>query len=160
FAIPVNKIRYEPSELKTSEDVQVDPAGKKAFKGRNFDTVFSVEEQPGDERITTVRVGTRLGRYEIISQLGSGGMGEIYLANDTQLDRRVALKLLSDKYTGNPLWLRRFIREAKAASALNHPNIITIHEIGKAGGVHFIATEYIEGKTLRQHLVEGPMKIT
>src|SRR5215470_1324137 len=160
FAVPVNKIRYEPSELKTSDAAQGDASSKKAFKGRNFDTVFSVEEQPGDEQITTIGVGTRLGRYEIISQLGTGGMGEIYLANDTQLDRRVALKLLSERYTGNALWLRRFIREAKAASALNHPNIITIHEIGRAGGIHFIATEYIEGKTLRTHLAEGPMKIS
>ncbi|HEX2488088.1 MAG TPA: alpha/beta fold hydrolase [Blastocatellia bacterium] len=159
FAVPVNKIRYEPSELKTSDAAQGDAAGKKALTGRDFETVFSVEEIPGNEKITTIRVGTRLGRYEIISQLGTGGMGEIYLANDTQLDRRVALKLLSEKYTGNALWLRRFIREAKAASALNHPNIITIHEIGQAGGIHFIATEYIEGKTLRQHLLGGPMKI-
>ena len=159
FAVPVNKIRYEPSELKTSDAGQGGASEKKASKGRDFETVFSVEELPGDEKITTIRVGTRLGRYEIISQLGTGGMGEIYLANDTQLDRRVALKLLSEKYTGNAVWLRRFVREAKAASALNHPNIITIHEIGQAGGVHFIATEYIEGKTLRQHLVEGPMKI-
>src|SRR5262249_20794964 len=83
---------------------------------------------------TTIRVGPRLGRYEIISQLGTGGMGEIYLANDTQLDRRVALKLLSERYTGNALWLRRFIREAEAASGLNHPNIITIPEICPAGG--------------------------
>ncbi|HKQ74401.1 MAG TPA: alpha/beta fold hydrolase [Blastocatellia bacterium] len=159
FAVPVNKIRYEPSELKTSEAAQDVASGKKTPRSRDFETVFSVEELRGDEKITTIRVGTRLGRYEIISQLGTGGMGEIYLANDTQLDRRVALKLLSERYTGNALWLRRFIREAKAASALNHPNIITIHEIGQAGGVHFIATEYIEGKTLRQHLLEGPMKI-
>src|SRR5262245_62755143 len=159
FAVSVIKIRYEPSELKTSDAAPGGAGGKKSYKGRDYDTVLSVEELRGDEKITTVRVGTRLGRYEIISQLGTGGMGEIYLANDTQLDRRVALKLLSEKYTGNALWLRRFIREAKAASALNHPNIITIHEIGQAGGVHFIATEYIEGKTLRQHLLEGPMKI-
>src|SRR5262249_40629829 len=159
FAVPVNKLRYEPSELKTSDAAQGDAGGKRAFKGRDFDTVFSVEELAGDEKITTIRVGTRLGRYEIISQLGAGGMGEIYLANDTRLDRRVALKLLSERYTGNALWLRRFIREAKAASALNHPNIITIHEIGQAGGGHFIATEHIEGKKFRQDGVDGPMKI-
>ncbi len=160
FAVPVKKIRYEPSELRTNEIAQRGAGGKKPSRERKFDTIFSVDEQLADEKITKVKVGTRLGRYEIVSQLGTGGMGEIYLANDTQLDRRVALKLLSEKYTGNELWLRRFIREAKAASALNHPNIITIHEIGQAGGVHFIATEFIEGKTLRQHLLEGPMKIS
>ena len=160
FAVSVNKLRYEPSELKTSDVAQGGDEGKKGSRVRNFDTVFSVEEFPGDEKITKVRVGTRLGRYEIISHLGTGGMGEIFLANDTQLDRRVALKLLSEKYTGNEVWLRRFIREAKAASALNHPNIITIHEIGQTGGVHFIATEFIEGKTLRHALVDGPMKIS
>jgi serine/threonine protein kinase/class 3 adenylate cyclase len=111
------------------------------------------------ERVSLVGPGTNLGRYEVISQLGTGGMGEVYLANDTQLDRKIALKLLSEKYTGNALWLRRFIREAKAASALNHPNIITIHEIGQAGGIHFIATEYIEGKTLRTQLADGRMKM-
>src|SRR5262245_41283854 len=157
FSVLVNKIRYEPSELKTNEAPQEGGSVKK--RSADFETAISAEESAGAERITTVRVGTRLGRYEIISQLGSGGMGEIYLANDTQLDRRVALKLLSERYTGNALWLRRFVREAKAASALNHLNIITIHEIGQAGGVHFIATEYIEGRTLRQRLAEGPMKI-
>ncbi|MGE0133071.1 MAG: alpha/beta fold hydrolase [Blastocatellales bacterium] len=164
FVAPVNKIRYEPSEIKTSAaEKPGDGARRKApdeAQRRRSETVVSIEEQFGGEKITTVGAGTRLGRYEVISQLGTGGMGEVYLANDTQLDRRVALKLLSEKYTGNALWLRRFIREAKAASALNHPNIITIHEIGQAGGIHFIATEYIEGKTLRQHLADGRMKIT
>jgi serine/threonine protein kinase/DNA-binding winged helix-turn-helix (wHTH) protein len=162
FAVPVNKIRYEPSEIKTSAQEQpANASGKKKDVRRPvFDTVIPFEEQASDDRGATVGVGTRLGRYEIVSLLGKGGMGAVYLANDTHLDRRVALKLLSEKYTGDKLWLRRFIREAKAASALNHPNIITIHEIGQAGGVHFIATEYIEGKTLRHRLAEGPMKIT
>jgi len=161
FAVPVSKFRREPSEFKTSVQGQTSGASgkKKDIRRRGFDTAISAEEQAGDDRITTVKAGTRLGRYEIISRLGTGGMGDVYLANDTQLDRRVALKLLSEKYTGNMLWLRRFIREAKAASALNHPNIITIHEIGQAGGIHFIATEYIEGKTLRAHLDEGSLKI-
>ncbi len=164
FVVPVNKSKYEPSELKTSAHEQPSDDRRKEVtedaRGQDFETVVSGEDQEEGGKITNVGVGTRLGRYEIISLLGMGGMGEIYLANDTQLGRRVALKLLSEKYTGNAVWLRRFIHEAKAASALNHPNIITIHEIGQAGGVHFIATEYIEGKTLRQHLANGPMKTT
>jgi serine/threonine protein kinase/pimeloyl-ACP methyl ester carboxylesterase/DNA-binding winged helix-turn-helix (wHTH) protein/class 3 adenylate cyclase len=161
FVVPVNKIRYEPSEVKTSvQERPLEASEKKGDVRRHvFDTVIPIEEEVGDDRRATIEVGSRIGRYEIISLLGKGGMGAVYLANDTHLDRRVALKLLSEKYTGDKLWLRRFIREAKAASALNHPNIITIHEIGQAGGVHFIATEYIEGKTLRHHLAEGRMKI-
>lgn len=96
--------------------------------------------------------GTRFDRYQILAPLGSGGMGEVYLAQDTKLGRKVALKLLPEKYTKDPKRLRRFEQEARAASALNHPNIITIHEIGEANGVHFIATEFIEGVTLRKRL--------
>ena len=93
----------------------------------------------------------RIGRYEICSQLGAGGMGEVYLANDTKLDRKVALKILPpdvDEKTGDRA--RRFIQEAKAASALNHPNILTIYEIDEVDSEHFIATEFIDGDTLRQ----------
>lgn len=96
-------------------------------------------------------VGARLGPYEILSSIGSGGMGEVYLAQDVRLERNVAIKLLPAELTANADSVRRFEREAKSASALNHPNIITIYEIGKANGAHYIAAEYIEGKTLRQH---------
>ncbi len=100
-------------------------------------------------------VGRALSHYQILSLLGTGGMGEVWLARDTQLERKVALKLLPSQFTQNPEPLQRFRREARAASALNHPNIITIHEIGAAEGLHFIATEYIDGVTLRQRLTEG-----
>jgi serine/threonine protein kinase/DNA-binding winged helix-turn-helix (wHTH) protein/class 3 adenylate cyclase len=163
FVVPVSKIRYEPSEIKTgAEKSPGEVVGKKTYeplRSQNFDTKGEAVEKASAEKVISVGPGTRLGRYEILSRLGTGGMGEVYLANDTQLDRKIALKLLSERYTGNPLWLRRFIREAKAASALNHPNIITIHEIGQAGGIHFIATEYIEGKTLRVHLADGRVKM-
>src|SRR6266571_4475520 len=96
--------------------------------------------------------GTRLGPYEIISQLGVGGTGEVYLARDARLERNVAIKVLPDEFTADAVRVRRFEREAKAASALNHPNIITIYEIGQANGSHYIATEYIEGETLRQRI--------
>ncbi|MGH9800409.1 MAG: serine/threonine protein kinase, partial [Blastocatellia bacterium] len=103
--------------------------------------------------------GMKFGRYEILSLIGAGGMGEVYLARDTQLERKVALKLLSERYTENTDWLRRFMREARAASALNHPNIITIHEVGEVDGIHYISTEYIEGKTLRHQLAAGRLKL-
>lgn len=100
----------------------------------------------------TLAAGTKLGRYEIRSQLGIGGMGEVYLAQDTMLDRKVALKILPPNLAEDNDRMSRFVREAKSASALNHPNIITIHEIGEIDGLHFIAMEYIEGETLKTRL--------
>jgi len=93
--------------------------------------------------------GTRLGRYEIRSKIGQGGMGEVYLAEDTQLRRRVALKILPGEIAANQDRMRRFVQEAQAAAALNHPNIAHIYEIGEANGTHFIAMELIDGQTLR-----------
>lgn len=94
--------------------------------------------------------GTRLGAYDVLALLGAGGMGQVYLAQDTRLDRRVALKILPAVSSTDDERLARFIREAKAASALNHPNIITVYDVGETAGTHFIAYEFIEGKTLRQ----------
>jgi eukaryotic-like serine/threonine-protein kinase len=96
--------------------------------------------------------GRRLGHYEIIEQIGAGGMGEVYLARDAKLDRRVALKILPPEFSADTERMRRFVREAKSASALNHPNIITIYEIGEVEGTHFIATEFIDGATLSEYL--------
>jgi serine/threonine protein kinase/tetratricopeptide (TPR) repeat protein len=101
--------------------------------------------------------GTRLGRYEIRSKLGEGGMGEVYLAEDLRLRRKVAIKLLAKELTQNRDRLIRFDQEARAASALNHPNIITIYEMGDEDGRHFIATEFIDGVTLRKHPRGAPM---
>jgi serine/threonine-protein kinase len=86
--------------------------------------------------------------YRIVSKIGAGGMGDVYLAQDTKLDRRVALKILPNEFASDAERMRRFVLEAKSASALNHPNIITIYEIGETEETNFIATEYIEGKTL------------
>src|SRR5262245_43737766 len=104
-------------------------------------------------------IGRMIGHYRILSLLGQGGMSEVYLALDTSLERRVALKLLPAQYTQDADRLRRFIQEAKAASALNHPNIITIHEIGATKDIHFVATEYIEGRTLRQLMAGAPLSL-
>ncbi|HAF24945.1 MAG TPA: hypothetical protein DCK93_18915 [Blastocatellia bacterium] len=103
--------------------------------------------------------GTKLGRYEIRSQLGAGGMGEVYLAQDTKLERSVALKILPANVASDQTRMRRFTQEAKAASALNHPNIITIYEIEQIDSVNFIATEFIDGETLRQGMKGAPMKL-
>ncbi len=99
-----------------------------------------------------LEAGKLFGHYEIIEQIGVGGMGEVYLAKDTRLERRIALKILPEKFATDRGRMRRFVRESKSASALNHPNIITIYEIGEADNTHFIATEYIEGDTLRERL--------
>ncbi|HYO90564.1 MAG TPA: protein kinase, partial [Pyrinomonadaceae bacterium] len=96
-----------------------------------------------------------VGHYRIVSLLGRGGMGEIYLAEDTKLDRKAALKLLPAEWTEDANRLTRFRREARAASALNHPNILTIYEIVETDGLHFIATEFIEGETLRERMQSG-----
>ncbi len=96
-----------------------------------------------------------IGHYKVISQLGAGGMGEVFLAEDTRLERKVALKLLPEKFSADSEPLNRFKQEAKAASALNHPNIITVYEIGETDGTNFIATEFIDGKTMGEFLQSG-----
>jgi serine/threonine protein kinase/Tol biopolymer transport system component len=103
--------------------------------------------------------GTRLGRYDIRSQLGAGGMGEVYLADDTLLRRPVAIKVLTGDFTQSEERLHRFEREAYAASSLNHPNIVTIYEIGSEADLHFIAAEYVDGESLRQHLRFAEMEL-
>jgi serine/threonine protein kinase/TolB-like protein/Flp pilus assembly protein TadD len=104
-------------------------------------------------------LGRTLGHYKILDQIGVGGMGEVYLAEDTRLGRKVALKLLPPFVTRDDERVRRFQQEARAASALNHPNILTIYEIGQTDSRHFMATEFIEGETLRQRLAKTQMKI-
>lgn len=104
--------------------------------------------------------GTKLGRYEIRSQLGAGGMGEVYLVQDTQLERTIALKVLRTDIASDRQRMRRFVQEAKAAAALNHPNIAHIYEIGEIDGISFIAMEYIDGKTLRQYLKQSETRLT
>jgi len=106
-----------------------------------------------------MKPGTLISHYRIISRIGAGGMGEVYLANDSELGRNVALKVLPADVVSDQQRMSRFVREAKAASALNHPNIVTIHEIGRADSMRFIVMEFVEGTTLRQLIARGPMKL-
>src|SRR6266567_4597081 len=105
-----------------------------------------------------LKTGQKIGHYQILSALGRGGMGEVYLALDTKLGRKVALKFMPASLAQDADHLPRFEQEARAASALNHPNIVTIYEIGEAHGHRFIATEFIDGETLRQRMSAEPKR--
>src|SRR5919198_6271726 len=104
-------------------------------------------------------VGELIGHYRVESLIGIGGMGEVYLARDERLGRKVALKLLPERLTADETQLSRFEHEARTASALNHPNILTVYEIGAEGNRQFIATEFIEGMTLRAAMSRGRMNL-
>jgi len=112
-----------------------------------------------EERQEMLAPGTELAHYKIISQLGAGGMGEVYLAEDMKLRRRVALKMIVPELALDGRGLQRFEQEAHAASALNHPNILTIYEFGQANGLHFIASEFIDGETLRMKMASGRLEL-
>src|SRR5438034_790546 len=107
-----------------------------------------------------LKKGRTIGPFEILSFISRGGMGEVYLAHDPRLSRKVALKILPSAFTKDVERLRRFEQEARAASALNHPNIITIYEILKADSTHVIATEFVEGTTLRQRLAHSKFRLS
>ncbi|MGA9773133.1 MAG: WD40 repeat domain-containing serine/threonine protein kinase [Blastocatellia bacterium] len=112
---------------------------------------------PSSIKDPKMRPGTKVGRYEIISEIGAGGMGEVYRARDTRLKREVAIKVLSTSFSSNPERLRRFEAEAQAAGALNHPNILVVHDVGAHEGAPFIVSELLEGQTLRARLSEQPL---
>ncbi len=103
--------------------------------------------------------GTKLGPYEILSPLGAGGMGEVYRARDTRLDRTVAIKILPSHFSESPEARQRFDREARAISSLNHPNICTLHDVGNQNGIDFLVLEYLEGETLQQRLLRGALPL-
>src|SRR5262249_21374271 len=104
--------------------------------------------------------GTKLGPYEIMAPIGAGGMGEVYRARDTRLDRIVAIKVLPAHLCSNPDLRQRFEREARAISSLNHPNICTLHDIGRQGGIDYLVMEFIDGVTLVSRLLSGPLPQT
>ena len=105
----------------------------------------------------TLAAGSRLGPYEILSAIGTGGMGEVYRARDTRLGREAAIKVLPSSLSDSQESLRRFEQEARAASALNHPNIVTVYEVGRADATSYIAMELVEGKTVRELAAAGPL---
>src|SRR5215467_259512 len=103
--------------------------------------------------------GTKLGPYEIQSPLGAGGMGEVYRARDTRLDRSVAIKILPEHLSGSPEARQRFDREARAVSSLSHPNICHLYDVGQQSGTSFLVMEYLEGETLADRLRKGPLPL-
>jgi serine/threonine protein kinase len=107
----------------------------------------------------TILPGTQLGAYEIVAPLGAGGMGEVYRALDGRLDREVAIKVLPAEFAKDADRLRRFEQEARATSALNHPNILTIYDIGTHEGAPYIVSELLDGAELRAQLQRGPLPI-
>ena len=107
----------------------------------------------------SLSTGTRLGPYEILTPLGAGGMGEVYKARDTRLDRTVAIKVLPEHLSQKPQLRERFEREARAVSSLNHSNICTLHDVGQQDDVDYLVMEYLEGDTLAQRLKKGPLPL-
>src|SRR5436853_5919307 len=103
--------------------------------------------------------GTRIGAYEILSPLGAGGMGEVYKARDTRLDRIVAIKVLPAALAADPQFRERFDREARAISQLTHPHICTLYDVGDQQGTAFLVLEYLEGQTLADRLAKGPLPL-
>ncbi len=113
-----------------------------------------------NEKTNGLADNSRVGHYRIVSKIGAGGMGEVYLAEDTHLDRKVAVKILNEKFARHESNLQRFIKEAKSASALNHPNILVVHEIGEAEDAHYIVSEFVEGETLRGIFNQKTLKLS
>ncbi|HLM55277.1 MAG TPA: protein kinase, partial [Pyrinomonadaceae bacterium] len=146
-----------------AEDEELRAAVESALASRGEGT--DGEARPASVSAETTRAEvvpgrTSLGPYRVLEKLGAGGMGTVYLALDTRLGRRVALKLLPVHMASDEESVRRFEQEARAASALNHPNILTVHDIGELDGRRFIATEYVEGRDLRQRAAESPLSLT
>ena len=107
----------------------------------------------------SLQPGARVGAYEIVSPIGAGGMGEVYRARDTRLDRTVAIKVLPAEMSSDPDRRERFDREARAISSLNHPHICILHDVGNQGGTSYLVMEYLEGETLASRLSKGPLPI-
>jgi serine/threonine protein kinase/tetratricopeptide (TPR) repeat protein len=150
-----NQLRSEVESLIASHD----PAG--AFIESppvDLPTIHMSSTTPVNSQ-SELNISQGIGPYKVISHIGRGGMGEVYLAQDTRLARQVALKMLRAELTRDTDRLRRFQQEARAASALNHPNILTVYEIGQADNIHFIAAEYVEGETLRQCIASAKMAV-
>lgn len=153
----LNKVGERDADLKAQVEALLasDAEGWDFIEGAALESAapFMADDQP------RLAPGDRLAHYEIVELVGRGGMGEVYLAKDQILNRTVALKFLTAEYTEDKVRLLRFQREAQAASALNHPHILTIYQLGNVDGQQFIATEFIEGETLRQRLARAPITV-
>ena len=139
-----NELRLEVEKLLTSQDESGEFLARPAM---HIAAELLAQNQPP--------TASQIRQYQILSLLGAGGMGQVYLAKDTRLGRQVALKLLPVPLTRDSELVRRFKKEAQAIVSLNHPNILTIHDFGETNGTHYIVTEYVEGQTLRQRLEQG-----
>ena len=109
--------------------------------------------------MSTLAAGARLGPYSIVDQIGAGGMGEVFKAVDTRLDRTVAIKVLSSFWSGHPEMKQRFDREAQTIASLNHPHICVLHDIGQHEGLDYLVMEHLEGETLAARLERGPLPL-
>src|SRR5947209_8022645 len=148
----------DDEELRTAVESLLashEQAEESDFIGSSAFSTPDASERETEDKPEVVPGQTTLGSYRILEKLGEGGMGAVYLAKDARLGRRVALKLLPTHFARDDERVRRFEQEARAASALNHPNILTVHEIGESEGRRFIVTEFVEGRTLRERLAEG-----
>ncbi len=150
-------VRLEAEDAALRREVEAMLAADQDSRFLDEPALAQTERAAETERRAAL-IGQRLGHYQVLSAIGAGGMGEIYLARDLQLEREVALKVLPAEFTTDAERVRRFAREAHAVSALNHPNIITIHEIGAVENIHYIVTEYVVGETLRQRLMAAPQQ--
>jgi serine/threonine protein kinase len=144
-------LRREVESLLAEEDLVGDFMGAPALKDA---AALVTGEVPG------ILVGKQFGHYQLVSFIGAGGMGEVYAARDTRIGRKVAVKLLPAVVARDTDRLRRFEQETRAVGMLNHPNILTIHDVGTHEGAPYLVSELLEGKTLREHLKNGPLSLS
>src|SRR5215813_13843295 len=164
-------VEQEPEQLSAFLDTACD--GDEALR-HEVETLLASDQRAGrfierstvglaakiiENRQTHSLVGQTIGHYKISESIGTGGMGEVYLATDIVACRKAALKLLPLRVTGDAARLKRFDQEAHAVVGLNHPNVLTVYEIGEDNSIHYIASELIEGETLRERLTRGPMQL-
>jgi serine/threonine protein kinase len=152
-AEPDDSVRTEVQKLLVAHE----SSGNFIAEPASPNLVNIISNGSGTSPKSTINTGDKIGRYHVIEQIGRGGMGEVYLCRDADLKRDVAIKVLPPEFTNDAERIKRFRREARSASALNHPNILTIYEIGESDGLQFMVSEFVSGKTLTEHLsVEKP----
>src|SRR5262249_11888023 len=159
---PEERTAFLASACAGDDELRRDVEALLAQQTENFLETPAIEKHAGlfeSNDLPVLKKGDFIKYYRIESLLDRGGMGEVYLAEDTPFERKVALKILRGVWMEDPDRVQRFEQEARAASILNHPNIVTIYDIGQTGSIHFITTEFIDGQTLRQKLKSGPLTL-